>query len=1560
MKNTLIKSNFGFTKWCVALIVAAGMGATQINAQSFTGVYTFTGTTGFTSSFAYNGSAISGVTISPLTQVNLTPNSSTGNMRSVGYPVGATTGSDVFTGSIDTTKYYQFSITADSGKTIDMTSLNFGIGRSATGTRQWQWRSSADNYSAPISVATLATGLTQSSGVITNPDSSSSWTGNVIQFSGASFIGLTSITFRLYSYNSESAAGTAGLQGALTFSGTVNGTATTPAAPVVASASSISTTGFTANWAASSGATKYFLDVATDSGFTSFVTGYQNKDVGNVISSAVTSLNAGTTYYYRVRANNSAGTSADSQIQVVLTTSAAAPAITPSVPSLTGLSYNGAGPSTAQSLTLSVANLTGFPGTVTISGSTNYEVSTTSSSTGFGSSATLSYSDGNTLGSSTVWVRLKAGLAAGSYSGEIIGISGGGTTASFTVSGSVTVPVISVTTTNLGNFVGTNGVGSAAKTNTVTGTNLAGAVTMVATNYFQLSSDAGSTYTNTLVLAPTAGVMSNTVLFRIAPDAPVGNLGTNVVTISSPGAADKTVQVAGVVVYGGVTIAIAGLNTATVAEGAANLTLDVTLSVAAPAGGTTVTLTTTDTDSSELGLSTTTVVFAAGETTKTVVLTPKTDSVFDPSQTIVITATAPDWSVAGTVSVTVTNTDSMPVSYISLTSLNPNSYTQNFDALGTTTIAGAISSTAAVQSSLGAYLGSSTLDGWYATKVSGSSTAPTAITADTGSAIGGLVYNYGAASATDRALGVLAAASNTMAIGALIKNDTGATINSIKVSFTAEFWRSSTTTQNVLTCSVGKVDGTTITVDNFLTASSAIPLVGLNIVGPAPVATNGALSGNVAPNRATFSNVLLPVQLAPGETAFVRWSDANEAGNDAGLAIDDLSMTASLEAASSDGDGTVTIANNTPSSPYALSGIWVAGGANQGVSFNVTPLLDSTTLTSVSILVPTEFGAPVVGNVTTSGGATGGTPAVAGQLVTVTGVSVTKANPAVINIAGLSTPTNATIAAGNGVYPFAISTAGDGGTLKAVFVSPAANVLIPIGNIRDIDANGAPVDKNTIVAVEGVCTTGPLGGTSFIQDASYGIAIYPATTSPAFTLGMVAGRRYAVVGTLVDYNGMAEIKPASVSGVVDLGVDTMPAPISITVAQAKAEQYESMLVTIADLTKDTAETDPWAVSKTITVKNSAGDVIDVRIQAESTAITEPVYPVTITGILQQNSSATPRALTYQIMPRTAGDLSFAPGLRLAFAEAYLFESTNPPQGGTIVSGALTVSRTGADTSAALVVALSASPTGLLQFPASVTIPVGQETATVTVEAIDNSGFNAAGFTNVALTASALGSGLGDGSTTVMILEDEASAPADTIKPMITLIGDNPQLIANGAVYTDLKATVADNLDASREITGTGTVNTTVAGDYTITYNASDAAGNVADPVVRIVRVAAPLGTTYSGWLNGAGASDAAFLDYVFGAVTPGMLDPSLRPTVAVTGGNLVLTYNVRQGTSGLTVTPKTSADLASGPSGWVTTGVIVADVGTARTVKGVSVQQKTASVPVSGAKKFLRVEAVQQ
>jgi hypothetical protein len=50
--------------------------------------------------------------------------------------------------------------------------------------------------------------------------------------------------------------------------------------------------------------------------------------------------------------------------------------------------------------------------------------------------------------------------------------------------------------------------------------------------------------------------------------------------------------------------------------------------------------------------------------------------------------------------------------------------------------------------------------------------------------------------------------------------------------------------------------------------------------------------------------------------------------------------------------------------------------------------------------------------------------------------------------------------------------------------------------------------------------------------------------------------------------------------------------------------------------------------------------------------------------------------------------------------------------------------------------------------------------------------------------------------------------------------------------------------------------------------------------------------------------------------------------------------------------------LALGAGGW-STAEDVAEVATT-TVNGVSVRKYTASVPVSGVKKFLRIEAVQQ
>jgi len=77
---------------------------------------------------------------------------------------------------------------------------------------------------------------------------------------------------------------------------------------------------------------------------------------------------------------------------------------------------------------------------------------------------------------------------------------------------------------------------------------------------------------------------------------------------------------------------------------------------------------------------------------------------------------------------------------------------------------------------------------------------------------------------------------------------------------------------------------------------------------------------------------------------------------------------------------------------------------------------------------------------------------------------------------------------------------------------------------------------------------------------------------------------------------------------------------------------------------------------------------------------------------------------------------------------------------------------------------------------------------------------------------------------------------DQTAPVITLIGANPIEIYEGGSFSDPGATVADNVDTTRTIKGSGTVNTATVGNYTLTYNTTDAAGNLAASVTRTVVV----------------------------------------------------------------------------------------------------------------------------
>ena len=86
--------------------------------------------------------------------------------------------------------------------------------------------------------------------------------------------------------------------------------------------------------------------------------------------------------------------------------------------------------------------------------------------------------------------------------------------------------------------------------------------------------------------------------------------------------------------------------------------------------------------------------------------------------------------------------------------------------------------------------------------------------------------------------------------------------------------------------------------------------------------------------------------------------------------------------------------------------------------------------------------------------------------------------------------------------------------------------------------------------------------------------------------------------------------------------------------------------------------------------------------------------------------------------------------------------------------------------------------------------------------------------------------------------EDTPTPPDTVSPVVTVTGDNPATVELGATYSDAGATS----DGGETVVSSGTVDTSTVGSYTITYTASDAAGNVgtATRTVNVVDTTAPV------------------------------------------------------------------------------------------------------------------------
>lgn len=200
------------------------------------------------------------------------------------------------------------------------------------------------------------------------------------------------------------------------------------------------------------------------------------------------------------------------------------------------------------------------------------------------------------------------------------------------------------------------------------------------------------------------------------------------------------------------------------------------------------------------------------------------------------------------------------------------SYSQNFDTLPPSGTANP-------------WADDSTLAGWYASK--------NAINAGTGSSDNAALYSFGPAAGSERALGSLASGgTGIIYYGVLFHNTAGSPVVIDTIAYTGEQWRKSGV-ETVQTLELSyRQDSVPITSTSTGTWT-AVPSGNFN--SPVYTANAGALDGNAAPNRTNISiNPLIGV--APGSYLMIRWKDSDDTGLDHGLAIDDLSVSWTLNA----------------------------------------------------------------------------------------------------------------------------------------------------------------------------------------------------------------------------------------------------------------------------------------------------------------------------------------------------------------------------------------------------------------------------------------------------------------------------------------------------------------------------------------------------------------------------------------------------------------------------------------------------------------------------------------
>ena len=189
-------------------------------------------------------------------------------------------------------------------------------------------------------------------------------------------------------------------------------------------------------------------------------------------------------------------------------------------------------------------------------------------------------------------------------------------------------------------------------------------------------------------------------------------------------------------------------------------------------------------------------------------------------------------------------------------------------------------------------LGLAALAGWYGTSVLESRFGAT----DGDQTAGGQI-SFGPANGSNRALGLLATSTTGgTAFGARFINGTAATLNRINLAFTAEVWRQSNLPKTLQFYYVIDPTGTNL-FPAGAQATAFIPALNVNLPAVAansPEAGGAAVDGTAPLNQTNLSVLDQAItNWPPGAALWLVWQMTDSTGKAQGLAIDNLSFSAS-------------------------------------------------------------------------------------------------------------------------------------------------------------------------------------------------------------------------------------------------------------------------------------------------------------------------------------------------------------------------------------------------------------------------------------------------------------------------------------------------------------------------------------------------------------------------------------------------------------------------------------------------------------------------------------------